>query len=67
LNQARPIYEELPGWDEPLSRARSLEDLPENARRYITCLEELTATRSVMVSVGARREDTIILANAFTA
>ncbi|OFV88776.1 MAG: adenylosuccinate synthase [Acidobacteria bacterium RBG_16_68_9] len=67
LNEVRPIYEDLPGWDEPISCARSLDDLPENARRYIRCLEELAATPSSMVSVGARREDTIILGNAFTA
>src|SRR5262245_10957466 len=67
LRRARPIYEELPGWDEPLSRARTLDDLPENARRYVNCLEELTGTRSIMVSVGPRREDTIILGNPFNA
>jgi len=66
LNVLEPIYEELPGWEEPISRARSLEDLPANARRYIACLEELTGTPSIMISVGARREDTIILRNAFT-
>jgi adenylosuccinate synthase len=67
FNRVRPIYEELPGWDESLARARSLDDLPENARRYITCLEELTSTRAILISVGARREDTIILGNPFSA
>ena len=66
LNAARPLYEEFPGWDEPLAKARSLDDLPVNARRYLTALEELTATPIFMVSVGARRQDTIILRNAFT-
>ena len=66
LNAARPLYEEFPGWDEPLAKARSLDDLPVNARRYLTALEELTATPFFMVSVGARRQDTIILRNAFT-
>ena len=66
LNAARPLYEEFPGWDEPLAKARSLDDLPINARRYLTALEELTATPIFMVSVGARRQDTIILRNAFT-
>ncbi len=67
LGRVRPIYEDLPGWDEPLCRARSLDDLPANARRYVTCLEELTGTPSIMVSVGARRQDTIILRNVFVA
>jgi adenylosuccinate synthase len=66
LGRVQPVYEELPGWDEPLARARSLEDLPGNARRYITCLEELTGTKAIMVSVGARREDTVILGNPFS-
>lgn len=61
----RPLYEEFPGWDEPLARARSLEDLPTNARRYLTALEELTGTPIFMVSIGARRQETIILRNAF--
>jgi adenylosuccinate synthase len=67
FNAVRPIYEEFPGWDDTLSRARSLDDLPETARRYLNALEELTATPIFMVSVGARRQDTIILRNAFTA
>jgi adenylosuccinate synthase len=65
-NGVRPLYEEFPGWDEPLAKARALDDLPTAARRYLTALEELTATPIFMVSVGARRQDTIILRNAFT-
>ncbi|HSP97294.1 MAG TPA: adenylosuccinate synthase [Candidatus Dormibacteraeota bacterium] len=67
FNAVRPVYEEFPGWDETLSRARSLDDLPPTVRRYLTALEELTGTPIFMVSVGARRQDTIILRNAFTA
>lgn len=67
FNAVRPIYEDFPGWDETLSRARSLDDLPSTVRRYLTALEELTGTPIFMVSVGARRQDTIILRNAFTA
>ena len=48
-----PEYEELPGWTEPLSDARRLEDLPANARRYVARLEELTGTPFTMISVGA--------------
>jgi adenylosuccinate synthase len=66
FSAVRPIYEEFPGWEEPLSKARALDDLPASARRYLTALEELTATPIFMVSVGARRQDTIILRNAFT-
>jgi adenylosuccinate synthase len=67
LNAARPIYEEFPGWTESISRARSLDDLPVNARRYVSCLEELCGIPSVLVSVGARRGETITLRNPFSA
>lgn len=59
LGRVRPIYEDLPGWDEPLHQARSLDDLPANARRYVKVLEELTSTPVNVVSVGAPRSDTI--------
>jgi adenylosuccinate synthase len=65
LQNARPIYEDLPGWDEPLCRARTLDDLPPNALRYVRHLEDLTGTPSLMVSIGARRQETIMLGNAF--
>jgi adenylosuccinate synthase len=61
LEQVVPEYEEMPGWTEPLDGARSLSDLPLNARRYVARLEELTATPITMISVGAEREQTIIL------
>jgi adenylosuccinate synthase len=66
LSRAQPIYEELPGWQESLARARTVDDLPENARRYVQSLEGLTGTLAVMISVGPRREDTISLGNAFS-
>jgi adenylosuccinate synthase len=66
LDNVTPVYEDLPGWNDPVSDARSLDDLPDNARRYLTSLEELTGTPTLMISVGARRRDTIVLRNAFT-
>jgi adenylosuccinate synthase len=67
LKRIVPVYQDLPGWDEPLDRARSLDDLPANTRRYVQCLEELTGVASDIVSVGARRGETIILRNPFAA
>lgn len=66
LDNVTPIYEDLPGWSESVTDARSLDDLPDNARRYLNSLQELTGTPTLMVSVGARRRDTIVLRNAFT-
>ncbi len=61
LEHAAPEYEDLPGWTEPLDGARTLSDLPVNARRYVARLEELVATPITMISVGAEREQTIVL------
>ncbi len=62
LDAVTPEYEEMPGWTEPLSSARQLADLPPNAQRYVARLEELIATPVTMVSVGAEREETILVA-----
>jgi len=66
LRGVRPIYEDLPGWHEPLSNARVRSELPENAERYIRRLEELTNTPMMMIGVGVRRQETIVLGNPFT-
>ena len=59
IANATPIYEEFPGWEEPLSAVRSLADLPENARRYMSALEEMAGVPIVLVSVGPERTQTI--------
>jgi adenylosuccinate synthase len=65
LRGLTPVYEDWPGWREPLSHAKSLADLPLNARAYIRRLEEVTGAPMLMVSVGAGRTETIILRNPF--
>lgn len=65
LRGLKPVYEELPGWQQSLREARSLADLPANARAYIRRLEELTGAPMIMVSVGAGRNETIQLRNPF--
>jgi adenylosuccinate synthase len=65
LRGARPVYEEWPGWRQPLNRARALDDLPLNARAYVRRLEEVTGAPMSMVSVGAGRTETIVLRNPF--
>ena len=59
LARARPVYETFPGWSEPIHAVRSLADLPANARRYVTALEELAGVPIVLVSVGPERTQTI--------
>jgi adenylosuccinate synthase len=59
LANARPIYEEFAGWSEPIHGVRSLAELPENARRYVSALEEQAGVPIVLVSVGPERTQTI--------
>jgi adenylosuccinate synthase len=65
MEQCSPIYEELPGWSEDITGAKSLDDLPANARAYVTRIEELSGAPIVLVSVGPRRDETIMLRNPF--
>ena len=65
MEQCSPIYEELPGWSEDITGAKSLDDLPANARAYVKRVEELSGAPIVLVSVGPRRDETIMLRNPF--
>jgi adenylosuccinate synthase len=59
LSRATPIYEEFDGWIEPINDIRSLADLPENARRYVSAIEAHAGVPIVLVSVGPERTQTI--------
>jgi adenylosuccinate synthase len=65
LSRVKPIYEELPGWADKLATARTLEDLPEAALKYVRRVEELCGVPVVCISVGAERGETILLQNPF--
>jgi adenylosuccinate synthase len=65
LEQAQPVYEELPGWKEPLGDQREYRELPENTRRYIERVEQLVGVETIAVSVGAERAQTIVRKNPF--
>ena len=65
FENCQPVYEELPGWRTDITGAKSFDELPENARRYVRRLEELAGCPIVMVSVGPRRDQTIVLRNPF--
>jgi adenylosuccinate synthase len=65
LSACEPVYEDLPGWDEDLGKARRLEDLPAQARRYLERIEELSGVPILMVGVGTRREQTIVCREVF--
>jgi adenylosuccinate synthase len=65
IERLTPVYEDLPGWSEPLSDIRSLDALPANARRYVERVEQLVNVPVKMVSVGAGREETILIRPTF--
>ena len=61
LARHSPIYEELPGWREDLSGARQLDELPLAARRFLNRLETMVEVPIILVSVGPKRAETIVL------
>ena len=60
LTKSTPIYEELPGWQKNISNARSYAELPENAKRYLDKLQGLLKVKISYISVGSKREETIV-------
>ena len=63
LAKCEPIYEEFEGWDKSVGDAREYKDIPENAQKYLKRIEEFTATKISIISVGPRRDQTIVVGN----
>jgi adenylosuccinate synthase len=61
FHHAKPVYEMLPGWSEDISGAKTLADLPKNARDYVEFLEEKSGTRISAIGVGPDRNATIAI------
>jgi adenylosuccinate synthase len=61
IEQCKPIYEELPGWSEDITGVHSLDELPNNARKYVERIVELTGIQLMTFSVGPAREQTNIV------
>ncbi len=59
FHHAKPIYELLPGWSEDISQAKSLDQLPQNAKAYVRYLEEISGAPVSAVGVGPERDQTI--------
>jgi adenylosuccinate synthase len=58
LDRIEPVYETVKGWMSPTGNARSLAELPENARKYIGLICELLHAKAGLISVGSGREQT---------
>jgi adenylosuccinate synthase len=67
IEQAEPVYETLPGWDEDVTGVRCYEDLPGAARRYVERVEALAGVPVEIVSIGPGRDETISRAEPFRA
>jgi len=65
LEKCQPVYEELPGWETSTEDVRKFKDLPPNAQRYVKRLEELIGCPSSLISVGKRRDQTIVRKSIF--
>jgi adenylosuccinate synthase len=61
FHHAVPVYEMFPGWDDDITGARSLDDLPKTARAYVDALEAMSGAPMSVVGVGPGREQTIVV------
>ena len=61
FHHAKPIYEYLPGWSENITKARTFNELPANARAYVKYLEEISGAPMSAIGVGPGRDETIVL------
>jgi len=62
---ARPVYEDVEGWDADITGVRAFDDLPREARDYVRRIEDISGISPVIVSVGPDREETLLLRNPF--
>ena len=63
--KVKPIYETFSGWKAPTNGIKNIEDLPENAKKYIYAVEDFIEAKISSISTSPEREDTILLENPF--
>ena len=61
VGRCLPVYESMPGWLSDTTKCRSWDELPQAAKNYLMRLSELVDVKIGMVSVGARRDQTIVI------
>jgi adenylosuccinate synthase len=66
MANAKPVYRAFKGWSEDLAKARTVAELPPAAREYVKFIEDEGGVPIVLVSVGYRRDETIVIKNPFT-
>ena len=65
LKNCKPIYEEMGGWSENISKAKDFKELPKNAQKYVGRVERLINIPIAIVSIGPERSQTLILRKEF--
>jgi adenylosuccinate synthase len=61
LAKAKPIYEEFAGWEEDITKIKEYDDLPEQAKNYLERLEKLVGVPISIISVGPKRDQTMVI------
>ena len=65
LQNCQPVYEELEGWWDDITKIRTYDSLPNNAKKYLRRIEELLKVPISIISVGPKREQTIVARSEF--
>ncbi len=65
LERCKPVFRDCEPWADDLSKAKSMDDLPEAARAYVRMIEETAGCEAMIVSVGSRRDETIVRSGVF--
>ena len=64
-DKVKPIYKTFPGWKSPTRGIKNIEELPENAKKYLYAIEDFVGAKISSISTSPEREDTILLYNPF--
>jgi len=62
---AKPVYEDIAGWEDDITKVRDFDDLPQNAKDYVKRIEDISGVAPAIVSVGPDRKETLLLRNPF--
>jgi len=65
FEKCKPVYIEMDGWDEDITKVRKYKELPDNAKKYLDRIKELLDVEISMVSVGPEREEVIVVKDIF--
>ena len=60
LESVEPVFQTYKGWNEKISEAKKWKQLPKRTMKYVETIEKLSGVKVSIVSVGARRDQTIV-------